>query len=442
MGLTIQHGCPQCGASIEMDETDRLVRCPFCGIKSLLYSHDYFRYILPDKSPGKELIYAPYLRFKGNVYFCKNITLDHRIIDITHLGFEFTGIPISLGVRPQAMKLKFVTPEQKGTFLKFSLKTTDILLQAAKLSSGNSIGTPNEKKVVLDNALIHYSFSINSTILSDSDLDEKGAVLHRAFIGETMSIIYLPVYLEGKRLMDGILNRPICTLPQGQDDLEPLIIKNPGWGPKFVSTLCPNCGGSMDGERDSVVLLCKNCHSAWELIEGNWKRLDFSVAGGRDTGTLYIPFWRITAGVKGVEIETFSDFARLTNQPMVVGEEKGKKEMKFYSPAFKLRPNFFLNLARQFTILQRDFTGDEVFGEKDMFPVTLPETEAIQALKVILASSAVNKKSIFPNLPKINFNVKGITLVYIPFVEGPNEMIHEDTGIAINRASLEFGRRM
>jgi hypothetical protein len=438
MGFTIEQGCPQCGAALELDETDRLIRCPFCGTKSILYSPDHFGYLLPDKAPGRELIYAPYLRFKGIVYFCKGMMLDHRIVDITHLGIDLKGIPASLGVRPQAMKLRFLRPDQKGTFLAYTLKTTDILLQAAKLTSETSKENPYEKAVVLGNSFISYSFSINSITGSE----EKAGILHRAFIGETVSIIYLPMYLDGNRLFDAILNRPIASLPRGREDLEPLITPSPGLGPRFISTLCPKCGGAMDGERDSVILLCKNCHTLWEFSEDTWKRIDFSFAPGGNAESLYIPFWQITAGVNGVDIKTFSDFIRVTNQPMVVSRERGDRDLNLFCPAFKIKPNLFLNLARQFTILQRDFTGVETVSKKDMFPVTLPESEAIQALKVILAGSAVNKKIIFPNLPRINFEIKGFSLVYIPFTKGPNDLIHEDTGMAISRPSLEFGRRM
>jgi hypothetical protein len=408
MGFTIEHGCPQCGAALEMDESDHILSCPYCDVKSFLYSQDYFRYVLPDNAPKKELIYAPYLRFKGVVYFCSNTTLDYRIVDITRLGIELKSIPTSLGLRPQAMKLRFVKPELNGSFLKFSLKATDILTSAAKLSSG-----PSEQPI-----------------------------LHRAFIGETMSIIYLPMYIEGNMLFDGILNRPMVKLPRGREDLEPLLAKTSGWGPRFISTLCPQCGWKLDGERDSVVLLCKNCHTAWEIKEGRLDRVNLSIVKGRDARILYIPFWRISASVKGVDIDSFSDFVRVTNQPMIISNERGSKDMNFFSPAFKLRPNFFLNLARQFTILQRDFTGEETFEEKEMYAVTLPKSEAVQALKIILAGSAVNVKNIFPNLPKINFVIKELTLVYLPFEQGPNDMIQEDTGICINRPSLEFGRRM
>lgn len=407
MGFIIEQGCPHCGAALQFEETDRILSCPYCSVKTLLFSPDYFRYVLPDNAAGRSLIYAPYLRFKGVVYFCSDMILDHRIVDITHLGIELKSLPASLGLRPQAMKLRFVTPESSGSFLKFSMKAVDILTRAVKVSCGGTMEN----------------------------------ILHKAFIGETMSIIYLPMYLDGNRLFDGILGRPIAPIP-ATDSLESLIMKNPGWGPRFISTLCPQCGWKMDGAKDSVVLLCKNCNTAWEFLEGNWRRLGLSITVGKDAGALYIPFWKITASVRGVEIDTFSDFIRLTNQPMIIGDERGKKDMNFFSPAFKIRPNIFLNLSRQFTILQRDFTGGETFAEKEMFPVTLPETEAIQALKVILASTAVNRKNIFPVLHRINFVIKGLTLVYIPFLQGQNEMINEDTGMAINRPSLEYGRTM
>ena len=166
MGFTVEQECPQCGAPIELDETDRLLRCPYCDVKNFLFTQNYFRYILPDKAPNKDIIYAPYLRFRGTVYFCKGLTMNHRFVDITNVGLEYKGIPVSLGLRPQALKMKFVTPTTRGSFLKFSLKAADILTRAGKLSSGNS----------------------------------REPILHRAFIGETMSLIYLPLYIEGERL--------------------------------------------------------------------------------------------------------------------------------------------------------------------------------------------------------------------------------------------------
>jgi Zn finger protein HypA/HybF involved in hydrogenase expression len=408
MGFTIEQDCPQCGGPVELDETDRLLRCPYCDVKSYLFAKDYYRYQLPNISPEKDIIYAPYLRFKGTVYFCKGLTIGHRIIDITHLGLELDNIPVSLGLRPQAMKMRFVTPETQGSFLKFSIKPTDILTKAGKLTSGSS----------------------------------GEQILHRAFIGETMSLIYLPMYIEGDRLFDGVLNRPIATLPRGHDDLESLITKNSRWKMEFIPTLCPQCGWTLEGERDSVVMTCSNCHSAWEVVEGKFVRVTLSVAAGQDKDRLYLPFWKISARAKGIEIESFSDFIRITNQPRVIDDESGKEVMSYWSPAFKIRPKLFLNLSRQLTVSQRRFQEEETISGKRIYPVTLQRSEAVQALKIILASSAVYKKNVLPHLPRISFEIKSSVLVFLPFTETNHDMIQQDMGISVNKQGIEFGRQL
>ncbi|MFC1534060.1 hypothetical protein ACFL7M_11920 [Thermodesulfobacteriota bacterium] len=408
MGFTIEQNCPQCGAPIELDETDHLIRCPYCDVKNFLFAPNYFRYLLPHKAPEKDIIYAPYLRFKGNVYFCKGFVIGHRVVDITHAGLELKGIPISLGLRPQAMKMKFVTTESEGSFLKFSLKAADILERAGKISSDAS----------------------------------SGQILHRAFIGETMSLIYLPMYIEGEKLFDAVLNRPIAGLPDGREGLEPDIIRNPRWDISFIPTLCPQCGWNMEGERDSVVMTCKNCDTSWEAIKGKFVRVNHSIVQGQDENSVYLPFWRISANTKGVEINSFTEFVRITNQPRVIGEEWENEDMCFWSPAFKIRPKLFLSLSRQFTISQKHFQAEEIITGKNLHPVSLPRSEATQALKIILAGSTVNKKNVLPHLPRIRFEIKDSTLVYLPFTDTGHDMIQQDTNISINKRSLEFGRKL
>ena len=79
MGFIIEQECPQCGAPLTVTETDRLLECPFCDTKNFLFTPNYFRYILPGKAPDRELIYAPYLRFRGSVFFCSAKKTGHRI---------------------------------------------------------------------------------------------------------------------------------------------------------------------------------------------------------------------------------------------------------------------------------------------------------------------------------------------------------------------------
>ena len=407
MGFIVEQECPQCGATIELDETDHLLLCPYCNVKNFLFAPDYFRFVLPHKASDKEMIYAPYLRFRGNVFYCQGRTVGHRVVDITHVGLPFKGIPSSLGLRPQAMKMKFLEPGIGGSFLKFSLKAADILAKAGRIPSSSS-----------------------------------GEVFHRAYIGETLSIIYLPLFVEGNRIFDAVLNRPIAKIPEGEDILTPATMKNPRWKLHFIATLCPQCGWNLEGERDSVVLTCSNCQTAWAASKGRFIQVNFRVVPGQEKDAVYLPFWKTSAVADGIEINSFADFIRITNQPRVVGKEWESEPMSFWSPAFKIRPKVFLHLSRQFTITQKLFQGEKEIQNKKLYPVTLPHTEATQAMKMILASSTFNKKDVLPLLPRVSFKILDSTLVYLPFTDTGHEMVQQQMRISINKNTLEFGRRL
>ena len=403
MGFTVEQECPQCGAPIGLEETDHLLQCPYCQVKSFLFAPDYFRLVLPHKAPDKEIIYAPYLRFKGNTYACQGQTIGHRIVDITHLGTPVKGLPISLGLRPQAMKMRFVTQDTAGSFLRCSLGVDDVLARAGKRTSGS------------------------------------GRLFHRAYIGETVSLIYLPLFVHKETLFDAIINRPIVKLTQGEDILGSAD-NHPRWRLTFMSTLCPQCGWNLEGERDSVVLTCNNCNTAWEASEGRFVRVGFGVVPGQGEKTMYLPFWKIAARADGIGINSFADFIRLTNQPRVVQKDWENQDMSYWCPAFKIRPKIFLRLLSQLTISQKDFKTKETIPKKDLYPVTMPQSEAAQSLKLTLANSALTKRNTFPLLPQVNFAIKDSTLVYLPFTDKGHDMVQQDIRVSINKRALEYGR--
>lgn len=407
MGFTVEQECPQCGGPIELDETDHLLSCPYCSIKNFIFAPNYFRLVLPHKAPGKDIIYVPYLRFKGNVFYCQDLTIGHRFVDITRAGLKASVIPSSLGLRPQAMKMKFVTPDTHGSFLKFSLKAIDVIEKAANLSSAAS----------------------------------SGRISHRAFIGETLSLIYLPLYLEGDKLFDAILNRHIDNVPD-QDIFQSDLVTSPKWELTFMPTMCPDCGWNLEGEKDSVVLTCGNCYSAWEATKAKFRKVDLWSVPGQDEETAYLPFWSISATCAGLEIHSFADFIRVTNQPMMIQKEWEDMEMSFWTPAFKIRPKVFLRLSNQITVTRKDFQPEREIPGKGLYPVTLPHTEAVQAMKLTLAGSAVTKKNVLPHLPGLKFDIKRSSLVYLPFSDTGHDMALQNTSISINKQALEFGRKL
>jgi DNA-directed RNA polymerase subunit RPC12/RpoP len=164
MAFKAEQECPQCGALLELDEADHLLDCPFCNTKSFLSVTDYYRFVLPHQHDEAELVYVPYLRFRGSVFSCQETTIKHRIVDITHRGTPFSALAPSLGLRPQTLKLRFASPNLPGIFLKNSLDTEKVL----------------------------------RTVGNYSGITEK--IYHHAHIGEALSVIYLPLVIRNSKL--------------------------------------------------------------------------------------------------------------------------------------------------------------------------------------------------------------------------------------------------
>jgi len=293
MAFTVKQACAQCGAPIELEETDHLLHCPYCRVKSFLFASDHFRYVLPNKAPDKEIIYAPYLRFKGSVFTCQGLGISHRFLDILQLAAPVHGLPVSLGFRSQVLKLAFLKPDTAGSSLPSSLAAAEILSNAGKRTSGS------------------------------------GKLFHTAFIGDVISVIYQPLYIEKETVFDATTKRAIIGLPHGQAFFSSSVKFQSAWELFSMGTLCPQCGWNLDGERDSVVLTCPNCESAWEASEGKFARMKLAMVRGKRQNTVYLPFWRFKVSTTGVPINSYADFIRVTNQPKVVRKEWESSDMSF-----------------------------------------------------------------------------------------------------------------
>ncbi|NOX80190.1 MAG: hypothetical protein GXP57_03745, partial [Deltaproteobacteria bacterium] len=236
MDIRVEQSCPQCGAPVTLSETNRLLTCPYCGVKNFLQTSGAFRYVLPAKVKPPErdrLLYAPYIRFRGNIFLVSGAGMTYRVVDTTQTGSVFPALPPSLAVRAQAMKLARLTIETGGRFLPLSIETKVILKKAAQIGERSGRGGQT--------------------------------MFHRAYIGETVSLIYLPLRRDNNRLFDAVSDTRLIELDQ--EASLPLQGKpfNPRWQVNFLPTLCPRCGGDLDGEGDCLVLTCSNCDTAWEI---------------------------------------------------------------------------------------------------------------------------------------------------------------------------------
>ena len=415
MDLTIHQNCPSCGAGIELHEADRLIRCPYCEVKNFMITRGPLRFVLPDKAPGhikrRDMFYAPYLRFKGNIYYCKGKYQKYKVVDTTQQGMNAQALPPSLGLRPQAMPVSLVTKEIQGTFLRQTVKAKTLLERAAMLT-------------VLDSDQI------------------KAPFYHRAYIGESLSCIYLPLYIEDEVLHDAVTNKPLARGGSAEK------MRNSGssyrtiWTPHFLATLCPRCGDSLTGEHDSLVLSCYNCNSSWAEQKGTFHAIDWSCVVSKNKDMYYLPFWKLQVRSTDPGLKTFADFLRLTNQPLVIVEKYRTMELVFWVPAFKLRPSTFLRLGKNITLRQTKILTGEMKMKNRMHPVTLQRKEALQALKSIVAGAALNKQKLLPALPELSFQSLATELVYLPFFDKGHDFVQEQTGISIAKSVLRFGRKL
>lgn len=415
MDLTIHQNCPSCGAQIELSEADRLIRCPYCEVKNFMVTRGPLRFVLPDKAPAhierSEMFYAPYLRFKGNIFYCKGKHQKFKVVDTTQQGMNARALPPSLGLRPQAMPVSLVTDEVNGTFLRQTIKARTLLERAAQLT-------------VIDSEAI------------------KAPFYHRAYIGETVSCIYLPLYVENETLHDAVTNK---VLAHG-DFADNMRQMGGGyravWTPHFLATLCPQCGDSLTGEHDSLVLSCYNCHTSWEEKQGTFYSIPWDCVPSQHSEMLHLPFWKLTVRATGIAMNTFADFLRVTNQPLVVQKKHEAMELSFWIPAFKLRPSTFLRIGQNMTLSQAKIPDGEPSMAKRMYPVTLPRKEAIQALKSVVAGAALNKRNLLPLLPEMSFHPLVTKLCYLPFFDRGHDFVQEHTGLSLAKSVLRFGRKL
>ncbi len=256
MNLLIEHQCPQCGGPVELEETDRLFFCEFCRVKSYLMPRGFFRYMLPNSAPDEmELIYAPYWRFKGMLFSTVLSGVKHRFIDVSHQAVTSRFFPASLGLRSQAMKLRFVTSKSPGLFLK-PTRTPAEIVETFDQRFGATLPKP---------------------------------VFHHAHVGETLSLVYAPFYLKKGKIFDAVLNKPVSTTVADEFDLDQFKGGTPNWPTGFLPTLCPKCGWDLNGQRDSLALLCHNCNSIWRPSGDGLKRTNFAHIPGDGENIIYLP---------------------------------------------------------------------------------------------------------------------------------------------------------
>ena len=406
----IELQCPQCGAPLVIEETDRILSCSFCRVRLYIHQKGGGRYYLtPRNAPIEDVVFAPYWRFKGMAFSVDPHGMQERLVDSNLLALRSRGFPYSLGVRPQVLRLRFTTPGLGGKFL-----SPDFPFEGYCMDQGNTQGI-------------------------QSGVKGRGASHSKIFIGEMVSRIHSPFLVRNGTLFDAVLNSHVSELPEetleglsSSQDLESKV--------EFIPMLCPGCGWDLEGEKNALVLLCRNCESAWHVAEGSFEGLDYSFLPGDDDASVFLPFWRIHAGITGPRLTSYADLVRFANLPKAIRRGWEDRPIAYWVPAFKIQPQIFLRLARLFTASQSSGDGQKAVPSSTRHAVTLPLAEAVESVKVLIASLAVQKEAIYSILPKTTISREECRLVYFPFVLKGTELIHPAMQMSISVNAVKWGK--
>ena len=404
----IELQCPQCGAPVSLEETDRLLVCSYCHVKLYLWTPSHFCYCLPAlKASSESLIFIPYWRFKGIAYSVIPFEVHHRILDATLLAYSHRVLPMTLGIRPQALKLRFVSGEIQGTFIKPQMPLQEAVMRIQNQFEG------------LEGALLNRP------------------PFHREFIGELGSLIYLPVFIRNREMVDGILGKGMGPKTDLMLDEAPSGVPD-HWQIKPMSTLCPNCGNALLGGRESLLLLCKVCHVAWSPSSGRLVPRKIEVVLKKGNSSVYLPFWMMKTAIEGILLKSYADLARAANLPKMVRPEWEGQEVYFWVPAFRLHPSLFLRLSKQMTLFQPLEKTEAVLPNALLHPVTFSEESASASLNIHLAHLLTKKRDHFPKWNEIRIRPVESTLVFIPFTSVGRDLVHPQLGIGLQRETLSL----
>ncbi len=435
--MQIDHQCPQCGGSVILEETDRLLQCPFCKTRLFLQSKDYFRYLFPfPETIGEEIIFVPYWRFHGMYFACRTSGIKTTVIDKSYPAIDNKALPVTLGIRTQSMKLRFAQKTANARFIEPRVPFDRSSVETKNRISYEIITTHKTRFISINNGE-------DFTEIPETDTELKEDRIHYdTFVADKVSVVYSPIFIRENTAYDAILQRPVSK----SIDTESLSGNaSPGdWSTQFLPTLCPNCGWDLLAERDSCVLLCNHCNRAWEAPRNTFLPVKYAITPPNNLKqkVTYLPFWKIKASINGINLQSYGDLLRLANLPIVIKDEWKTSDIYFWIPAFKIAPPTFLRIAKQVTIANPNKETHEEFRDISCYPVNLTLNEAIESLKVVLTEIAINKKDFMPRLEAITITTAEPLLIFHPFNDSAYELTQSDLKCGLMKNALRWGKNL
>ncbi|MBN2028753.1 hypothetical protein JW824_00770 [bacterium] len=466
--------CPQCSAPVILEETDRILTCRYCRTRVALIPKDYFRYcILPRDPKSEQIFYVPYWRLRGLYFYNRNLHIENRMFDTSVLASPVPRMTYSLGVRCQTLTLKSVDPEMEGLFFQPKISKQKVIhkienmVNLSKKIQNNLDAVSEEVPSILSPWAIFKKRDISMNIfkvditdfpsnsrngkrstknapqdISTIKKEENITSNLKEFIGETISMIYFPVYLKNKLLYDGVLKNPISSHPVTENDMRPLIQDEIHWTLDSIPLNCPECGWELPGERDSIFFYCPYCSIGWLLYKDQFRMCSVGIVDTEKEISIYMPFWKMVVEAEGLIEKRYTDQMKRNFRIQLDGTKQEATATTFWAPAFKLAPDAFINTARNVSVQDPKLRYMENISKYPLFPVTLPASEALESVRIVIALLAESKENVFHLLPNLRIRPKQAMVVYLPFKIRGIELIQQDMQLSFFHSAIRDSTRI
>lgn len=414
--MLIDQSCPQCGAPVVLNETDRLLACPYCRVRLFMKPRDLFRYRIPPRPNNArrpDLIYVPYARFRGMVFDLEKPSENERVLDHNFLAVRTGMFPDTLGLRPQTLRLRPAVFRPEDRCLIPATKPADFLQPAPATRAPSPISGRRPSRP------------------------------RTTSVGEVRSLIYAPYYQTRGLWHDAVTDQPLETLSPADREEEFQWDTKKDWDPAFIPALCPECGWDLAAEKESCIVFCTQCRTGWEpLSDGLHGIRLFSqpVTEYRDQ-LFFLPFWRFRLPFAPPDhyrlpVEKLFEIP-VGRNPEWLAE---KTRALYWVPAFKISPRIFLRLGLKTTQVAFSNPDLETRLPDTFHPVTLPAEEAFAGIAVLQASLDGDQIVLSSSLPSIEDQDWEKDLVFLPFQDTPYEFIQPRLGLGISKNALNLGK--
>jgi len=420
-----------------LEETDRLLQCPFCRTRLFIQPKDYIRYLLP--FPGtidEEIIFVPYWRFRGMHFSCRTTGIKNAVVDKNFLALNNKTLPSTLGIRPQSLKLRFAHKINGTRFLATELPFETSSVETKNKLSYDIVTTSETRLISINNGEDIAEIPETRTELREDKL------YHESFIAENVSVIYTPLFVRDNTIYDAIQSRPVSRDLESIGTARNTLIDYQSVN--FLPTICPDCGWDLLAEKDSCVLLCNHCNKAFEAVDNVFRPIQYAITPSDDPGqkVLHLPFWKIKVTVSGIDLHSHEDLVKLSNPPKILKKREMDWGLFFWVPAFKIAPPLFLRAARQMTLADPQKELHKDFHNISPHSVNVTLNEACDAFKVILTDIAINKKFIMPRLEEISIVPHESLLVFHPFIDSNYELTEHEIQCGFMKNALKWGKNL